>query len=169
MLSLVTKSPLALSKVPPTRLDCCENGPRRQRRRRGVDSSFSNLFATYFSNTQSLFSDFFLHTFQAAVLPRRLQSRVKQWFPHGVTFPRPLWQHAAACRAVALPHLSAMATRAPCFAHFSHNFLPARAVMCAGPLQNRRQMWNLSMPGPLKSSPETACEIRQGCRAEIRP
>ena len=55
MLSLVTKSPLALSKVAPTRLDCCENGPRRQRRRRGVDSSISNLFAATFQ-TPSLFS-----------------------------------------------------------------------------------------------------------------
>jgi hypothetical protein len=96
VLSLVTKSPLALSKVAPTRLDCCENGPRRQRRRRGVDSSFSNRFANYFSNTLS--PGIFLHTFlvPAAVLPSRpFQSKVKQWFPHGVTFPRPQ-QHAAA-------------------------------------------------------------------------
>ena len=37
----------------------------------------------------------FLHLFlvPAAVLPGPLQSKVKQWFPHGVTFPRP--QHSA--------------------------------------------------------------------------
>ena len=128
MLSLVTKSPLALSKVAPTRLDCCENGPRRQRRRRGVDSNISNRFATYFSNTLSS-PRFFCTHLQLQSCLGRCRAKWRSGFPTG---DLPQAAGAARCsrRTVALPALSARATRAPCFAHFSANFLPAGWHIC---------------------------------------
>ena len=74
----------------------------------------------------------FLHLFlvPAAVLPGPLQSKAKQWFPHGVTFPRP--QQRAAAAALLRSHLSVPGPHARPALHIflPISFLPP-LVICA--------------------------------------
>ena len=143
-------SPLALSKVAPTRLDCCENGLRRQRRRRGVDSSIPNLFAGYFSNpaaATSLFCLFCTNSQLQLVSPARplLAQNIKQWFPHAaVTFPRP--------RCLLRSQLSVPGPRARSALHF---FLPISFLPIVIHTTSQSVNAAISTEPPSMSSPGT--------------